>query len=200
MNRTVRLAALLAVLLPAPARAQSWEMTPLVGYTPAVTLDRHAPEVDGVDIAGGFTWSFQAGRFLSPNLGVEAVWSEQFSAYRLEAAGGSAELYSISASHLHGNVVYQFGAADARLRPFVFGGGGATFFRARDIATESKFSFGLGGGVKYFPWRTIGFRGHVRYKPTMLDDEDAGDFCDAFGFCQSSLQQFEMMAGAVVRF
>jgi hypothetical protein len=33
----------------------------------------------------------------------------------------------------HGNVVYQLGSADARLRPFVFGGLGATFFKADNL-------------------------------------------------------------------
>jgi hypothetical protein len=54
--------------------------------------------------------------------------------------------------------------------------------------------------VKYFRCEGLGFRGHFRYKPTMLNDEDAGDFCDPFGFCQGSLQQIEVTAGVVVRF
>ncbi len=55
-----------------------------------------------------------------------------------------------------------------------FAGLGATFFSADDLESETKFSLGLGGGVKYFPWKAIGVRGHFRYKPTMLNDEDAG--------------------------
>ena len=50
------------------------------------------------------------------------------------------------------------------------------------------------------PWKSIGIRAHFRYKPTWLDDEDAGDFCDPFGFCQGSLQQVETAAAVVVRF
>ena len=101
---------------------------------------------------------------------------------------------------LQGNVLYEFGAVEAKVRPFVFGGLGATFLSADDLQSETKLSLGLGGGVKYFPWKVIGVRGHVRYKPTMLNDEDAGDFCDPFGFCQGSLQQIELTVGAVVRF
>ena len=74
---------------------------------------------------------------------------------------------------LQGNVLYHFGDADARLRLFVFGGLGATFFSADDLESETKFSFGLGGGVKYFRWDAIGVRAHFRYKPTMLNDEEA---------------------------
>ena len=67
-------------------------------------------------------------------------------------------------------------------------------------APMSKFSFGLGGGVKYFPWKTLGLRGQIGYKPTLLKDEGAGDYCDPFGFCQGTLHQFELGAGVIVRF
>jgi opacity protein-like surface antigen len=103
-------------------------------------------------------------------------------------------------SQLQGDAVYHFGAPDARLRPFVFGGLGATFFSADDLESETKFSFGLGAGVKYFRWETVGLRAHFRYKPTMMNDEDAADFCDPFGFCRGTLSQVEFAGGAVVRF
>ena len=106
----------------------------------------------------------------------------------------------MTVGQLHGNAVRQFGAEDARLRPFVFAGLGATFLSADDLQSETKLSLGLGGGVKYFPWKAIGLRGHFRYKPTLLNDEDAGRFCDPFGFCQGTLQQIEFAVGAIVRF
>jgi hypothetical protein len=97
-------------------------------------------------------------------------------------------------------VLRNFGGGDGRLRLFAFAGLGATFFSADDLESETKFSLDLGGGVKYYPWKAIGVRGHFRYKPTMLNDEDAGRFCDPFGFCQGFLQQIEFAGGAVVRF
>ena len=73
-------------------------------------------------------------------------------------------------------------------------------FRSDDVPSETKFSLGFGGGVKYFFSRSVGVRGHIRYKPTMLNDTASGDFCDPFGFCQGTLQQVEFAAGAVLRF
>ena len=101
---------------------------------------------------------------------------------------------------LHCDAIDHFGSAARRLRPFVFGGLGATFFSADDLEPETKFSFGLGGGVKYFRWDSIGVRAHFRYKPTMLNDDDAADFCDPFGFCQGVLSQLERAGGVTVRF
>jgi opacity protein-like surface antigen len=200
MRRLALFAAVAVALSASPARAQSWELGATAGFTPAVDLERHAPEVDTVSLAGGPTWTFQAARFFMPGLGVEVLWSEQPSSVDVTTPGGEAELYAIATSHLHGNLVYQFNAAGSKLQPFIFGGVGATFFRADDVPSETKFSWGFGGGAKVFPWPSIGFRGHVRFNRTALDDEGSGDFCLPFGFCQGSLSQLELAGGVVVRF
>jgi opacity protein-like surface antigen len=192
--------ALVLFTLPAPARAQTWEMSGMAGHTQSAGLDKKAPELSDLDVQGGFTFGIQFARFFTPNFGVEALWTDQMSALQLETGDGGANLFSMAVRQLHGNAVYQLGAADSRLRPFVFAGLGATFLTGDELQSETKMSFGIGGGVKYFPWQTIGIRGHVRYKPTMLKDEDAGRFCDPFGFCQGTLQQIEFAVGAVIRF
>ena len=145
--------AIVLLALPAPARAQAWEVSGVAAYTPSAGLDNQAPELSGLDIRGGFTWGVQGARWFTPNWGAEVLWTQQLSALRLETGAGSADLFTMAVGQLHGNAVRQFGAADARLRPFVFAGLGATFFSADDLDSETKLSLGLGGGVKYFPWR-----------------------------------------------
>jgi opacity protein-like surface antigen len=191
---------LVLLALSAPARAQSWELSGLGAYTPSVAIDRQAPEVTGLDMRGGFTWGIQGARSITPRWDAEVLWMQQSSALKIGTAAGTADLFSTTIRQVHGNAVRNFGTADARMRLFAFAGLGATFFSADDLRTETKLSFGLGGGVKYFPWRSIGIRAHFRYKPTVLKDKDSGDFCDPFGFCQGSLQQVEFAGGAVVRF
>jgi opacity protein-like surface antigen len=201
MNRLTAFAAAIILLAPsAPAWAQSWELSGLSAYTPSVGLDRRAPELSQLDVQGGFTWGVQGARSFTPHWGTEVLWTQQSSAQQTGTEAGTADLFTMTVRQLHGNVVHDFGGVTARLRLFAFGGVGATFFSADDLESETKLSFGLGGGVKYFPWKAIGVRGHFRYKPTMLNDEDTGDFCLPFGFCQGSLQQIEFAAGAVVRF
>jgi hypothetical protein len=183
-----------------PARAQSWEASGLVGFTPSASIDRQAPEIDDLAIGGGFTWGIQGARFFTPSWGAEVVWTEQASALEVGTSAGKADLFTMTVRQLHGNVVYQLGRPDARWRPFIAGGLGATFFSADTVESEAKFSLDLGGGVKYFPWRAVGARAHVRYKPSFLNDDSSGDFCDPFGFCQSYLQQIEFAGAVVVRF
>ena len=192
--------AMVLLALSAPAWAQSWELSGMAGQTPSAGLDRQAPELSALDIRGGFTWGAQVARSFSPHWGAEVSWTRQSSALQLETGDGSADLFTMSVGQLHGNAVRRFGAADSRLRPFVLAGLGATFLSADDLQSETKLSLAVGGGVKYFPSKTIGVRGHFRYKPTLQNDEDAGDLCDPFGFCQGALQQIEFPVGAIVRF
>jgi outer membrane protein W len=203
MNRRVSnaaLALLFVAMAVGPASAQSSEMSGLVGFTPSAGLDRQAPELDDLAIRSGMTWGTQFTHFFTPQWGVDVTWTQQASALELVTSAGAADLYSMTLSQLQADVVYQFGDADARLRPFVFGGAGATFFTARDLESETKAAFGFGGGIKYFRWRSVGFRGQFRYKPTWLNDDPEGDFCDPFGFCQGWLHQAEIVAGVIIRF
>lgn len=195
-------AALVLLAPPTPGRAQSqpWEVSGAVAYTPSFGLDRQAPELSGLAVRGGLTWGAQLARSFSPHWGAEISWAQQSSALQLETEAGSADLFEMNVAQLHANAVRLFAAADSRLRPFVFAGLGATFLSGRDLKSETKVSFGLGGGVKYFPWKTIGLRGQIRYKPTLLRDDEAGTYCDPFGFCQGALHQFEFAAGVIVRF
>jgi opacity protein-like surface antigen len=201
MSRLTAVVAAIAMLaVSAPAQAQSWEVSGLAAFTPSAGLDNQAPELSELNIAGGFTWGIQGARLFGPRWGAEVLWTQQGSALTVGTEAGSTDLFTMTIRQLHGDVVYYFGAVDARLRPFVFGGLGATFFSADDLDSETKFSFALGAGVKYFRWESIGLRAHFRYKPTRLNDEDAADFCDPFGFCQGTLSQIEFAGGAVLRF
>lgn len=196
----VAAAVALVVLVSSPAKAQNWEVSGLFGSIPSVNLERRAPELTQLDIAGGTSWGVQAARFLTPHWGGEVLWTRQESELEAGTAAGIGELFEMRIRQLHGNAVYRFGAAGARWQPFAFAGLGATFFSADDIPSETKFALNLGGGLKYFPWPSLGFRGHFRYTPTMLNDESSGDFCDPFGFCNGALRQVEMAGGVVLRF
>jgi opacity protein-like surface antigen len=102
-------------------------------------------------------------------------------------------------TQLHGSAVYRFGPDNARLVPFVTAGAGAAFLSADDVEGETKFAWTLGAGLKWFVTERVGVRLQARYVPTLLNDESS-DFCDPFGFCQGSLQQFELTGGVTLRF
>jgi opacity protein-like surface antigen len=200
MRAAIPLTCVAILLAASPGRAQTWEASGLFGFTPPAAIDRRASELSDVDIRGAFTWGLQGGRRFTPSWSGEVVWTQQHSSLEIGTGDRKADLFTMTVRQLHGNVVYQLGSAAAAWQPFVFGGLGATFFSADTVASETKFSMDVGGGVKFFPWQSVGARAQFRYKPTFLKDTSSGDFCDPFGFCQGMLQQIEFSAGVAVRF
>ena len=165
-----------------------------------LSADR-APDLNQLDVRDSFTLGLQAARLFTTHLGAEVLWTQQKSA--LEGgtpSSGAFDFFTMTVRQLQGNVLYEFRAGEAKVRPFVFGGIGATFFSAADLQSETKLSLDYGGGLNYFVWRGIGMRAHARFNPTALHDTSAGDVCDPFGFCQSWLSQIEFAVGAAVRF
>jgi outer membrane protein W len=199
MRAAIALAAVVVLIAPAQAHAQSWEASGLFGFTPSATIDKRASELSDADIRGEITWGLQGARFFTPSLGAEVVWTQQASAFEVGTSDGKADLFTMTVRQLHANVVYRLGRAGAKWQPFVFGGLGASFFTSDTVESETKLSLDAGGGVNLFLSRSVGARAHVRYKPTFLNDSSS-DFCDPFGFCQGTLHQIEFAAAAVLRF
>ena len=199
-RRLLPLCFMVSMLWASAAHAQSWEISALAGYVPASAFEQESLAVDEASIGGGFVFSIQGARFLTPNWGIEASFTQTFSSYDVTMGEETGSLFSMDIAHLHGDVVYEFGGSDARLKPFVFGGAGATFFGAMDLPGETKFSVDAGGGAKFFLSPNVGLRAQFRYRPIWLGDEDASDFCDPFGFCRSMLRRFEFAGGVTFRF
>jgi hypothetical protein len=194
-----RLLPFLALLSAAPAFSQGFEVTPLAGYTTPGGLEHDTRVLEDLKLAGSFTWGASVGFFFSPRLGVEAFWARVGSGVELSTAEASQEMFDVTVDLLQGSLVYQFGSAESRFRPFVTAGAGASIFSSPDLDSETQLSFGFGGGLKWLPSKRLGARLQARYTPTYLNDKGS-DFCDPFGFCQDWLHQFELTGGVVVRF
>ena len=194
------LAALMCLAAPSEVRAQVWQGSVLFGMTPGSALDRRAAALDTLDVGGGFTWGLQVSRLVTPHLAAELSWMTHWSGLEIGTAAGKEHLFEMTVNQLHANAVFRLRGPAARTRPFLFAGLGPTFLNALGQPAESRLSFGLGGGAEVFFSKWGGVRAQFRYKPTPLGDEDAGDFCDPFGFCQGTLQQVELSAGLTIRF
>jgi opacity protein-like surface antigen len=187
------------VLVAAPAAAQETEIAVLGGYTTAGGIEAQAPTIEDLQIDGGFAWGVQAGHFFNAHLGFEASWIRQESAVGFAQGADRVELFDVHLDQVLGSVAYRFGSGEARLRPFVFAGAGASFFSATDLESETKLAWTVGAGLKWSPSNRVGARLQAGYNPTYLNDSEA-DFCDPFGFCQGWLHQLQFLGGVVVAF
>jgi opacity protein-like surface antigen len=156
-----------------------------------------------IDIESGFAWGFTFGAFVNETIEFEFMWSRQESALSVEP---DTKLFDASVSHYHGNVLFHFGNLASRVRPYALVGLGATILDpdAGDVEGATKFSFGIGGGLKAYFNDTVGLRAQYRLTPTYMSDEPA-IFCDAFAFCYVIDEavyayQNEWTAGVTFRF
>ena len=195
------LVALLMLLAAAPARAQSFEVTPFFGYSNAKTIDTTTLGVDDLQIDGGFTYGGTATYFISDRIGFEGLFAQQPTEVSMTVNGATAPVFDMKVTQVLGNLVFEPFARSAPLRAFIFGGLGTTVMTGQDFESSSHFAWTIGGGVKWFPSASssVGARLHARYSGTRLNDSGSPT-CGPFGFCEDALPRFEFAGGVILRF
>jgi opacity protein-like surface antigen len=200
VGRVVAAAALVAIgAVGAQAQSQPRvEVAFETGYTASEGIATSSARVIGgqvyndLDIKSGGNFGFTAGVFLTTNAEVEFLWNRQFSQFDASNPAPSVLLADVSVDNYHGNFVYNWFESDAKVRPFLFGGIGATHYSPGDpvalpkvtsatsIDSATKFSFTWGGGVKLYPTPHVGVRLSGRWTPTYVKSDAGGLWCDPF--------------------
>ena len=121
----------------------------------------------------------------------------------------------MNVDNYHGIFTYDFGNADAKARPFILGGIGATHFNGvtftalngaqGSIGGVTKFSGTLGGGFKFLATPKVGFQLLANWTPTYIKSDSEGWWCDPFFGCYvvgnaQYANQFEMGGGVLFKF
>jgi len=200
--------AILAVTaLPAAAQYR-FEIQPFAGYKYGGGADVGANfrGINRINIESSLAYGATATFNPSSNFGVEFMWNRQPTHAVGELIGGGTYPQKIGATldQYHGNFLLSFAEHGSKLEPFVIVGAGATNMHGSGSST-TKFSFGVGGGVKYFATQHLGFRVQARYTPTYLYSTNGGVWCNWWGACwvipnDHFLQQGDVTAGVIFRF
>ena len=202
--------------LETPARAQyvqidSFEVTPFAGVRFGGTFDVRAeqPSQTQATLKDASSYGLAAGvRFDGSGL-VEFRWSRSTSTLRFEAPLGplGASLGDVTLNQFHADFTREFFIPEVKgLRTFVTGSVGATHVAAADDGF-TRFSFGLGAGLKQFLGSRFAIRAEAKWLPILIDPEVGSWACGTAGAggCLVVLtgrltQQFELSVGPVVRF
>jgi len=192
-----------AALRPLPALAQRVEASVEGGYTTSEGIKASEQRLilgavyQDLDVTSGGSWGFTAGAFVTPNVELEFLWQRQMSTLEASNPAPALKLADANVDNYHGNVVYNFGTAESRVRPFILGGLGATRYSPGDlndsiphvdpltsIDSATKFSSTWGGGVKVYPSPHVGLKLSLRWTPTYIKTDTDGLWCDPFyGTC-----------------
>ncbi len=140
------------------------------------------PSFRDFDVDDGSGYGLSFGFTLTRDLQLELFWSHQESEL-VEETGfffGDFPLTDLDIDYYHAGLLYQWGGG--QIRPFITGSLGATEFSPADpfLENETRFSLGVGGGVKIFFNQNFGLRFEARGFTTVIDEGD--DFCE-YGDC-----------------
>jgi len=172
---------------------------------------------DRVDPKDSFGWSAEVGFFVNPNVEVGFLYGQQPSKLLLGGVGGTPdkEVGDMPIRTYHAVFTYNFGESDAKIRPYIMGGLGASDFGAVDyvrvggapgtVNGATKFSSTWGAGVKIYGNSRVGARAGVRWTPTYVKSDASGYWCDPFWGCYlvgdpQYSNQFELNGGITVKF
>ena len=168
---------------------------------------------NGIEPKDSFSWSLNVGYLVNPNVEVGFLFDQQKSSL-LVTGSTEREIGDMSVNNYHGYAAYNFGEPDARVRPYLMLGLGATSYGgvpfsvggvSRETEGSSQFSGTFGGGIKLYPSERVGVKLGARWTPTYIKSDSVGWYCDPFWGCYlvgdpQYSNQLELTGGLVFRF
>ena len=201
------------------AQEKRVELSGNIGYTLSDGVSGSSTTVNGedftrIDPKDSVNYGGRIGFNVTPNVEVGGLFSLQSTTLQL---GGvvTADIGDEKIYNYHGYVAYNFGDGDAKVRPYVLGGLGATQFggvtlrigdRSDTVGGNTKFSTTWALGVKMMPSPSFGIRLEARWTPTYIKSDAGGWWCDPYwGYCYvvgnaQYANQFDFGGGIVLRF
>jgi opacity protein-like surface antigen len=220
-RKAMTVAAVLLVVTAASAMAQSKVQASVFGgytlsdgVTGTATKAPDGNTYSAVDLKDGGAWGFTFGVNANDNIEIGFLLTQQFSALALQGTV-TRDLGSLTVTTYHPYVAFNLKDADAKVRPYVLIGLGATHYpsvgytqvsgQTGMTASQTKFSTALGAGVKAYASPKVGLQVGILWVPTYIKSDATGWWCDPWYGCYvtSNAQysnQFMLNAGMTFRF
>ena len=213
----VFIATLLLIALASALRAQEqpeqkplrFDLTPFIGYRTSMSFPIEPPPVTGITphviIDQGRSYGVSFGvRLRQENDLVEMRWARQDSFVRAENITPQPARQRVTLDQFHGDFSHEYLLEDwpSWARPFVMASIGATHVSSSTNVDFTRFSFGIGGGIRLYASRHLGFKIQAEWLPILVDPTVAfvcggGCIVHVGGTLRS---QGEVFGGPVVRF
>jgi len=189
------------------SRPWSIDITPQVGYRTSMTFDTEPP-VDGVnsriilDANPSFGVAFGV-RFADVNV-AEFRWAREDTEMRVTGAVVlPRQRVLLDQFHFDFSREYVVREWPAWARPFIIGSVGWTRISHTEATNSfTRFSFGVGGGIKAFPSEHLGFKLQAQWLPLWVSPEVSA-FCRVgcvVHLTGQLVSQGEITVGPVIRF
>ena len=190
---------------PKPLR---FDVTPYIGYRSSTSFPVE-PHVTGtnprvvVDASPSYGLSLGM-RLRNEDDLVEMRWARQDSYLYSEGISPQVSRQRVIIDQFHGDFSHEGTVEDLPqwAKPFVVASIGATRVAGTRAVNFTRFSFGIGGGIRFYPRRHLGFKVQAQWLPLLIEPYGAficGAGCIVHvGSTLSS--QGEVFAGPILRF
>jgi opacity protein-like surface antigen len=189
-----------------------WVFSDGVSGDPVIAGDGNI--YDRVDPKDSGAWGLSAGFLYSPNMEVGFLFNQQLTNL---VVGGTNEFEAgdMTVNSYHGYWGYNFGEAEATVRPYALIGLGATSFgsveftrldgSAAETRGETQFSTTWSAGVKIYPSPNVGIRVGANWTPVYIKTDTEGYWCDPYWGCYlvgdaQYSNQLQLLGGVTFRF
>jgi hypothetical protein len=194
------------------AMAQNrYELTPFFGIIESGGFKILNQSLVRLDVESSINWGVTFGRRLNSYMQAELFFSRQENSaingvLSVKPAGsnGSVRFFGAKVDQYHVNILYHFGEEGDKWRPYMLAGVGGTTLRPDGPASKTRFSFGVGGGIKRYFTNRLGLRAQIHYVPTYINSTTQGLWCGPYGCYvldkSNYLKQVEFSGGLIIRF
>jgi len=205
----VALFPLAAISTQAQGRLDRLEVTPFVGWetSGSYPINSTTGDVDQLRINGSVAFGGFIDYNLTESFQPEFIWNRNNTSYSAHDVATNAyfNAFHTDNDQFQFGGIFMFRNSEVKLRPYVGAGLGFTHeSNSNGNPDRTAFSWNIGGGVKYYATRHIGFRGDIRYMPT-YGSTSLGQYCDPFFGCYQAnvhnyLNRANAVAGIIIKF
>jgi hypothetical protein len=192
---------------PTQPKYPRFDLTPLFGYRSTMSFGVD-PNVSGTNarvvLDSDPSYGFAFGARINDEDVIEFRWARQDSHVRVDDFGVTSSRQRVTVNQFHGDFTHEYFIDEwpRWAKPYVIGSVGATRISDGIGNDFTRFSFGIGGGVKMFAGKHLGLRVQAQWLPVLVNP-DVGFICGAgcvvrIGGTLSS--QGEFVVGPIFRF
>jgi len=169
---------------------------------------------NAVDVKDSVNWGLSFGFNATPNVEVGFMFGQQMSTMTLTGTA-TRDVGDFKVNSYFPYVAYNMGDEDAKTRPYVLLGIGATNYgsvnytktggAAASTGSNTQFAGTIGAGVRVFPSPKVGVQFGIQWTPTYIKSDPGGMWCDPWFGCYvygdpQYSNQFQFNGGVVFRF
>jgi hypothetical protein len=194
---------------------ERFEVTPFAGYETSgsypisvfATNGEVTAPINKLRVNDALSYGTFLGYNLTENAQLEFMWDRNNTSYSARNAltGEYFKAYDSNIDQYQFGGLYMLRNSEHRLRPYIAGSLGFTHdSNSNGTPSRTEFAYSIGGGVKYYVNRHVGFRGDARFMPTYGSSSNA-TYCDPFFGCYNAkvshyLNRGNFVGGIIFRF